>query len=137
MMLQTISSFLKENQMLLMTALLVGSYFLMRLVNYLESTRSNQVWSKVKPASDLLYSIVHRGVELMATTVNMSSAQKLLKYQQRILEFEQEWKSEGPAVAVRSLAAWLLSLEEKTKGIVIDPSSGELEESLKDSPALP
>ena len=109
--------------MLLMTALLIGAYFLKRLVDHYAARPQVDAWDSIKPGTDALYSLVHRGVEYAATSKGMDSAKKLLVYAERVAEFERMW-STNKARAIQELAAWFLSM--KAKDITANPSTPPL-----------
>ena len=119
-MLSTLNQFLKDNQMLLMTALLIGSYFFKRLVDHYAARPQQDAWDSIKPGTDALYRLVHRGVEYAATSKGMDSAKKLLAYAEKVAEFERMWQTDK-ARAVQELAAWYLSM--KAKQVTANPST--------------
>ena len=119
-MLSTLNQFLKDNQMLLMTALLIGAYFLKRLVDHYAARPQADMWDSIKPGSDALYSLVHRGVEYAANAKGMDSAKKLLAYAEKLAEFERMWQTDK-ARAVQELAAWYLSMQ--AKQVTANPST--------------
>ena len=104
--------FVSENQMLLTAALLIASYFLKRLVDHYAARPQADMWDSIKPGSDALYALVHKGVEYAANAKGMDSAKKLLAYAERLAEFERLW-SIDKARAVQELAAWYLSMQAK------------------------
>ena len=119
-MLSTLNQFLKDNQMLLMTALLIGAYFLKRLVDHYAARPQADMWDSIKPGSDALYALVHKGVEYAANAKGLDSAKKLLAYAEKLAEFERLWNTDK-ARAVQELAAWYLSM--KAKDVTANPST--------------
>ena len=115
-----IKQFVSENQMLLMTALLIGSYFLKRLVDHYAARPQADMWDSIKPGSDALYALVHKGVEYAANAKGLDSAKKLLAYAEKLAEFERMWQTDK-ARAVQELAAWYLSMQ--AKQVTANPST--------------
>jgi len=115
-----IKQFVSENQMLLTAALLIASYFLKRLVDHYAARPQVDAWDSIKPGSDALYSLVHRGVEYAATSKGMDSAKKLLAYAEKLAEFERLWSTDKTR-AVQELAAWYLSMQ--AKQVTANPST--------------
>lgn len=118
---KAIEQFISNNQLFLTALLFVGSYFLKRIVDYLAAKPQVDAWDKIKPGSDALYSLVHKGVEYLATAKKLDSAAKLIEYMKQIEAFEKLWNSDK-AEAIKQLAAWYLSV--KAKGISANPSIG-------------
>lgn len=121
--LSQLNSFLSNNQILLTTALLIGAYFLKRFVDYKAANPQQDIWDSIKPASDSLYQIAHRGVDLLGKSKGLDKAQKLLEYLKVIEQFERRWQTDKLA-AVRELAAWYLSMQGKQ--ITANPSTEPL-----------
>ena len=115
-----IKQFVSENQMLLTAALLIASYFLKRLVDHYAARPQADMWDSIKPGSDALYALVHKGVEYAANAKGMDSAKKLLAYAERLAEFERMWQTDK-ARAVQELAAWYLSMQ--AKQVTANPST--------------
>ena len=115
-----IKQFVSENQMLLTAALLIASYFLKRLVDHYAARPQADMWDSIKPGSDALYALVHKGVEYAANAKGMDSAKKLLAYAERLAEFERLWSTDK-ARAVQELAAWYLSMQ--AKQVTANPST--------------
>ena len=107
-----IKQFVSENQMLLTAALLIASYFLKRLVDHYAARPQTDAWDSIKPGTDALYSLVHRGVEYLAASKKLDSAAKLIEYMRQIEQFEKLWQSDKTE-AVKQLAAWYLSMQNK------------------------
>ena len=118
-----IKQFVSENQMLLTAALLIASYFLKRLVDHYAARPQADMWDSIKPGSDALYSLVHKGVEYAANAKGMDSAKKLLAYAEKLAEFERLWNTDK-ARAVQELAAWYLSMQ--AKQVTANPSTPPL-----------
>ena len=118
-----ISQFVSENQILLTTALLIGAYFLKRFVDAKAANPAQDIWDSIKPASDGLYQIAHKGVEYLGKSKGLDKAQKLLEYLKIIEQFESRWHTDRLA-AVRELAAWYLSMQGKQ--IAPNPSTEPL-----------
>lgn len=114
-----LNSFLSNNQILLTTALLIGAYFLKRFIDAKAANPQQDNWDSIKPASDGLYQIAHKGVELLGKSKGLDKAQKLLEYLKIIEQFERDWQSDRIA-AVKKLAAWYLSME--AKNVSANPS---------------
>ena len=127
--LDQISTFISNNQLFLTALLFVGSYFLKRIVDYFAARPQVDAWDKIKPGSDALYSLVHKGVEYLASAKKLDSAAKLIEYMKRVEQFEKLWQSDK-AQAIKELAAWYLSV--KAKGISANPS----EPLTEDTPAV-
>ncbi len=115
-----IKQFVSENQMLLTAVLLIASYFLKRLVDHYAARPQADMWDSIKPGSDALYSLVHKGVEYAANAKGLDSAKKLLAYAERLAEFERMWQTDK-ARAVQELAAWYLSMQ--AKQVTANPST--------------
>jgi len=115
-----IKQFISENQILLTTALLIASYFLKRLIDYKAAAPQQDMWDSIKPGSDALYALVHKGVEYAANAKGMDSAKKLLAYAEKLAEFERLWNTDK-ARAVQELAAWYLSMQ--AKQVTANPST--------------
>jgi len=115
-----IKQFVSENQMLLTAALLIASYFLKRLVDHYAARPQADMWDSIKPGSDALYALVHKGVEYAANAKGLDSAKKLLAYAEKLAEFERLWSTDK-ARAVQELAAWYLSM--KAKHVTANPST--------------
>lgn len=115
--------FVSENQMLLTAALLIASYFLKRLVDHYAARPQADMWDSIKPGSDALYALVHKGVEYAANAKGLDSAKKLLAYAEKLAEFERLWSTDK-ARAVQELAAWYLSM--KAKDVTANPSTPPL-----------
>jgi hypothetical protein len=81
-------------------------------VDYKAANPQQDVWDDLKPASDKLYQIAHKGVELLGKSKGLDKAQKLLEYLKVIEQFERRWQTDKLA-AVRELAAWYLSMQGK------------------------
>ena len=111
--------FVSDNQMLLTAALLIASYFLKRLVDHYAARPQADMWDSIKPGSDALYSLAHRGVEYLGKSKGLDKAAKLLEYLKIIEQFERDWQSDRIA-AVKKLAAWYLSME--AKNVSANPS---------------
>ena len=107
-----IKQFISENQMLLTATLLIASYFLKRLVDHFAARPQTDAWDSIKPGTDALYSLVHRGVEYLAASKKLDSAAKLIEYMRQIEQFEKLWQSDKTE-AVKQLAAWYLSMQNK------------------------
>ena len=107
-----LNSFLRDNQILLTTALLIGAYFLKRYVDAKAANPQQDIWDSIKPASDGLYQIAHKGVEYLGKSKGLDKAAKLLEYLKVIEQFERDWQSDRIA-AVKKLAAWYLSMQNK------------------------
>jgi len=116
-------SFIHNNQLFLTALLLIGSYFLKRLVDYFAAKPKIDAWDSIKPGTDALYSLVHRGVEYLASAKKLDSAAKLVEYMRQIEQFEKLWQSDKTE-AVKQLAAWYLSM--RVKGISANPSTEPL-----------
>ncbi len=114
-------SFISNNQLFLTALLLCGSYFLKRLVDHFAARPQTDAWDSIKPGTDALYSLVHRGVEHLAASKKLDSAAKLLTYAKQLEQFEKLW-SKDKAQAIKELAAWYLSMQ--AKGIAANPSIG-------------
>ena len=115
-----IKQFVSENQMLLTAALLIASYFLKRLVDHYAARPQADMWDSIKPGTDALYALVHKGVEYAANAKGLDSAKKLLAYAEKLAEFERLWSTDK-ARAVQELAAWYLSM--KAKNVTANPST--------------
>ena len=109
---KALEQFISNNQLFLTALLLIGSYFLKRLVDYLAARPQVDAWDSVKPGTDALYSLVHRGVERYAASKKLDSAAKLIEYMRQIEQFEKLWQSDKTE-AVKQLAAWYLSMQNK------------------------
>ena len=118
-----LNSFLSNNQVLLTTALLIGAYFLKRFIDAKAANPQQDIWDSIKPASDGLYQIAHKGVELLGKSKGLDKAQKLLEYLKIIEQFERRWQADKLA-AIRELAAWYLSMQGKQ--ITANPSTEPL-----------
>lgn len=112
MNIEQISNFLSTNQILLTTALLIVGYFLKRLIDYKATNPQQDVWDTIKPGSDALYALAHKGVEYLGKSKGLDKAAKLLEYLKVIEQFERDWHSDRIA-AVKKLAAWYLSMQNK------------------------
>lgn len=121
--LSQLNSFLSNNQLLLTTALLIGAYFLKRLIDAKAANPQQDIWDSIKPGSDALYALAHRGVEYLGKAKGMDKAAKLLEYLKVIEQFERRWQTDKLA-AVRELAAWYLSMQGKQ--IAVNPSTEPL-----------
>ena len=115
-----IKQFVSENQMLLTATLLIASYFLKRLVDHYAARPQADMWDSIKPGSDALYTLVHKGVEYAANAKGLDSAKKLLAYAEKLAEFERLWSTDK-ARAVQELAAWYLSMQ--AKQVTANPST--------------
>ena len=104
--------FVSENQMLLTAALLIASYFLKRLVDHYAARPQADMWDSIKPGSDALYALAHKGVEYLGKSKGLDKAAKLLEYLKIIEQFERDWQVDRIA-AVKKLAAWYLSMQNK------------------------
>jgi hypothetical protein len=127
----TISDFLQANQALLISVLFIGAYFLKRLVDYKAAQPQHDIWDEVKPGSDALYALIHKGVEYYAKSKGLASAGKLLEYAKIADQFDANWKVDRNK-AVRELAAWFLSM--KAKQVAPNPF-GLVPELTADTPA--
>ena len=107
-----IKQFVSENQMLLTAALLIASYFLKRLIDYKAAAPQQDMWDSIKPGSDALYALAHKGVEYLGKSKGLDKAAKLLEYLKIIEQFEKLWQSDKTE-AVKQLAAWYLSMQNK------------------------
>ena len=107
-----IKQFVSENQMLLTATLLMASYFLKRLVDHYAARPQADMWDSIKPGSDSLYALAHKGVEYLGKSKGLDKAAKLLEYLRVIEQFERDWQSDRIA-AVKKLAAWYLSMQGK------------------------
>jgi hypothetical protein len=121
--LSQLNSFLSNNQILLTTALLIGAYFLKRFIDAKAANPQKDIWDSIKPGSDALYALAHRGVEYLGKAKGMDKAAKLLEYLKIIEQFERDWQSDRIA-AVKRLAAWYLSMQGKQ--IAANPSTEPL-----------
>ena len=121
--LSQLNSFLSNNQIFLTTALLIGAYFLKRFIDAKAANPAQDMWDTIKPGSDALYALAHKGVEYLGKAKGLDKAQKLLEYLKVIEAFEKRWQTDKLA-AVRELAAWYLSME--AKQIAPNPSTPPL-----------
>ena len=128
--LSQLNSFLSNNQILLTTALLIASYFLKRFIDAKAANPQQDIWDTIKPGSDALYALAHKGVELLGKSKGLDQAAKLLEYLKVIEQFERRWQTDKLA-AIRELAAWYLSMQGKQ--ITANPSTEP--EITADSPA--
>jgi len=117
---KALESFIHNNQIFLTALLLVGSYFLKRIVDHFAARPQVDAWDKIKPGSDALYALVHKGVEYAANAKGLDSAKKLLAYAEKLAEFERLWSTDK-ARAVQELAAWYLSMQ--AKQVTANPST--------------
>ncbi len=127
---KTLEQFISNNQLFLTALLFCGSYFLKRLVDYFAARPQTDAWDSIKPGTDALYSLVHRGVEHLAASKKLDSAAKLLTYAKQLEQFEKLW-SKDKAQAIKELAAWYLSMQ--AKDIAANPSPEPL---TADTPAV-
>ena len=109
--------------MFLTTALLIASYFLKRLIDAKAANPAQDMWDSIKPGSDALYALAHKGVEYLGKSKGLDKAQKLLEYLKVIEQFERRWQTDKLA-AIRELAAWYLSMQGKQ--IAPNPSTEPL-----------
>lgn len=107
-----IKQFVSENQILLTTVLLIASYFLKRFIDHKAAAPQQDMWDTIKPGSDALYALAHKGVEYLGKSKGLDKAAKLLEYLKIIEQFERDWQSDRIA-AVKKLAAWYLSMQNK------------------------
>ena len=107
-----IDQFVSENQILLTTVLLIASYFLKRLVDHKAAAPQQDMWDTIKPGSDALYALAHKGVEYLGKSKGLDKAAKLLEYLKIIEQFERDWQSDRIA-AVKKLAAWYWARQNK------------------------
>jgi hypothetical protein len=121
--LSQLNSFLSNNQILLTTALLIGAYFLKRLIDAKAANPQQDIWDSIKPGSDALYALAHRGVEYLGKSKGLDKAAKLLEYLKIIEQFERDWQTDRIA-AVKRLAAWYLSMQGKQ--VAANPSTEPL-----------
>jgi hypothetical protein len=121
--LSQLNSFLSNNQILLTTALLIGAYFLKRFIDHKAANPQKDIWDNIKPGSDALYALAHRGVEYLGKSKGMDKAAKLLEYLKVIEQFERDWQADRIA-AVKRLAAWYLSMQGKQ--VAANPSTPPL-----------
>ena len=121
--LSQLNQFLSNNQILLTTALLIGAYFLKRFIDAKAANPQQDIWDTVKPGSDALYALAHKGVEYLGKSKGMDKAAKLLEYLKVIEQFERRWQTDKLA-AIRELAAWYLSMQGKQ--IAPNPSTEPL-----------
>ena len=121
--LSQLNSFLSNNQIFLTTALLIGAHFLKRFIDAKAANPQQDIWDSIKPASDGLYQIAHKGVELLGKAKGLDKAQKLLEYLKVIEQFEKRWQTDKLA-AIRELAAWYLSMQGKQ--VAANPSTEPL-----------
>jgi hypothetical protein len=121
--LSQLNSFLSNNQILLTTALLIASYFLKRFIDAKAANPQQDFWDDLKPASDVLYQIAHKGVEYLGKSKGLDKAQKLREYLRVIEQFERRWQTDRLA-AIRELAAWYLSMQGKQ--VAANPSTEPL-----------
>jgi hypothetical protein len=118
-----LNHFISDNQIFLTAALLVFAYFLKRFIDAKAANPQQDIWDSIKPASDGLYQIAHKGVELLGKSEGLDKAQKLLEYLRVIEQFEYRWQTDKLA-AVRELAAWYLSMQGKQ--VAANPSTEPL-----------
>jgi len=123
---KALEQFISNNQLFLTALLFCGSYFLKRLVDYLAAKPQTDAWDSIKPGTDALYSLVHRGVEYLAASKKLDSAAKLIEYMQQIEQFEKAWRL-NKAQAIQELAAWYFSM--KAKDVSANPSPEPLTEN--------
>ena len=109
---KALEQFISNNQLFLTATLLIASYFLKRLVDHYAARPQADMWDSIKPGSDALYALVHKGVEYAANAKGLDSAKKLLVYTEKLAEFERMWQTDK-ARAVQELAAWYLSMQNK------------------------
>lgn len=107
-----IMDFITNNQFLLSLLLVIGSYFLNKFINVMADREGDDIWDKIRPASNELYSIVHAGIEAYSKAKPMSSIAKNQTYLLEIQKFEEAWKSDKTK-AVKELAAWYFSMKQK------------------------
>ncbi len=128
---KALEQFISNNQLFLTALLFCGSYFLKRLVDHYAARPQADMWDSIKPGSDALYALVHKGVEYAANAKGLDSAKKLLAYAEKLAEFERLWSTDK-ARAVQELAAWYLSMQNKP--ISANPST-PMPELTADTPA--
>ena len=121
--LSQLNSFLSNNQVLLTTALLIGAYFLKRFIDAKAANPAQDIWDSIKPGSDALYALAHKGVEYLGKAKGLDKAQKLLEYLKVIEQFERRWQTDKLA-AIRELAAWYMSMQGKQ--VAANPSTEPL-----------
>lgn len=119
---EKVLAFITNNQVVLVTVLLCGTWILNKLVNHMASKPKEDVWDKIKPWSETACSLVFNGVEFLAQTVKMTSAQKSIEYANMLQQFADSWNTDR-ASAVAQLFAWYQA--RKAKALKINPTVAE------------
>ena len=119
---EKVLAFITNNQVVLITVLLCGTWILNKIVNRMAKRPEEDVWDKIKPWSETAYTLVFKGVEFLAQTVKMTSAQKSIEYINKLREFADSCGTDK-AAAVAQLFAWYQA--KKEKALKINPTVTE------------
>lgn len=109
-----ILEFITNNQVLIVTSLLVFVYMFNKLVEKKARDPKEDIWDRIKPYSETLYSIVFDGVEYLSCSKKMTSASKALEYLETIKKFSESFKQDK-AKAVAELYAWYSASKKKAE----------------------
>ncbi len=105
--------FISNNQTLIITIVLCGTFLLNKLVNHMAANPKEDAWDKIKPYSNAACSLVFDGVEYLAKHKKMTSAMKSMEYANVLQKFSDNW-STNKAQALAELYAWYESNKKKS-----------------------
>ena len=106
--------FITQNQTLIITALLCGTWIINKIINYMAAKPQKDIWDKLQPYSNAACQVVFEGVEFLAKNKKMTSAQKAIEYGNVLQQFADNW-SVSKAEAVANLYAWYASQKQKVE----------------------
>lgn len=118
--------FITNNQTLIITLVLCFTWLANKLINRMADKPQEDVWDKIKPYSNAACKLVFDGVEFLAKSKKMTSAQKGIEYADVLAKFADYWKVDK-AEAVAQLYAWYASNKKKTSEQQITADSVAIE----------
>lgn len=105
-----VSNFISEHQFLIGLIVSLAAFFFNKWINIKAANPKEDIFDDIKPWSNALYGVVHKGIEAWATKGDKSSGDKLRRYFFIITKFADTWQSKGSKVALAELKAWFLSM---------------------------
>ena len=118
--------FITQNQTLIITLVLCFTWLANKLINKMAEKPQEDVWDKIKPYANAACKLVFDGVEFLAKSKKMTSAQKGIEYADTLAKFADYWKVDK-AEAVAQLYAWYASNKKKTSEQQITADSVAIE----------
>lgn len=121
---KAVLDFITQNQTLICIVLVIGSYFLNKIINMLAARPQEDIWDKIQPYSNALCSIVFDGVEFLSKNTKLTSVQKANEYAKVLSDFDENYRQDKQ-MAVSNLFAWYQSKKNKAEELTSDTVAQE------------